>query len=80
MLSRWITDFVGGYFVGTADCHGRDLLLPLCGVTGPSELREDVRIAEVCFAAMGYNLREAAPQAACRESRRGSALCASRPE
>jgi hypothetical protein len=74
------TDSLSQHSARTADCHGGDLLLPLPGVSRAQRLRENVRIAEVRCAAMGNKLRQATHQAAHGESRRWTAISASRPQ
>lgn len=60
---------LGEHARGVTSGDGQHLLLPLRGVQSASRLREDVRIAEVRFAELGEDLRQAAVEAACREQR-----------
>jgi hypothetical protein len=54
----------GEHAGGVAGGGGGHLLLSLRGVQSASRLREDVRNAEVCFAAVGDDVRQAAAEVA----------------
>jgi hypothetical protein len=48
----------GGHPVATEKREGTLVLLPMSRISRPQGLREDVRVAEVCFALVGQNVRE----------------------
>jgi hypothetical protein len=64
LLARRIIPALGGHAARVADAGGRHVLLPLFGLSRPSHVREDLRNAKVCFATVGYELRQAAYAAA----------------
>jgi hypothetical protein len=69
----------GGHIQRPAVGSDLQLLLPLRGVACSKRVREDVRVAEVCFTLVGQFLREAPPAGAQGKSRREPAVAASRP-
>lgn len=60
-----------------AACEARYMLLPMRKLARPQRLHQNVRTAEVCFALVGENLRQASSQAARRQQRRRSSLALS---
>jgi len=80
LFSCRIDGLVGEHASCLAGSQGGNLLLPLRGGACAPQLREDVRIAEVCGAEVGDELREAADQAAHEESGCRAAISASRTQ
>jgi hypothetical protein len=64
LLARRIIPALGGHTARAADAGRRHVLLPLFGRARPSRMRENLRNAKVCFATVGYELRQAAYAAA----------------
>ena len=70
----WITDGLGGYAGRVAKQRSSNLLLLLRGFARAPGMRKVVRIAQVCIAAVGRNVRQAAIQATDPEPRCGPAF------
>ena len=54
-----VMDVARRFFRPLAPSTGAGLLLPLRGFARPRQLREDVRVAEICFTLVGFLLRTA---------------------
>jgi hypothetical protein len=65
---------VGRYFRTREGSEARGLLLRLCSLKDLRGLQQNVRVAEVCFAVVGGDVREAPSEPSRRESRRGATV------